>query len=217
VRDGTALTVAGEPRSARHYRRFRWRGAVGAVLLGPAALVSTFSTPLVSNSSWWGLAARTAAWTTFLAGAGLRFWATLYLGGRKEDALVSDGPYSVLRHPLYLGSLLIGLSAGLFLQSPLFELALAVVFVIYTGSTIPIEESVLRSRYETEFEEYIQRVPRLWPAWRQFHTPPQLMVDVQALRNEAARATRWVWIPIAAQMLTFLRAEPWWPHIFHWF
>ncbi len=36
----------------------------------------------------------------FLAGAAFRFWATLYLGGRKDAVVVDTGPYSLCRHPL---------------------------------------------------------------------------------------------------------------------
>ena len=122
---------------AAHHRRFRWRGAIGTLLLVPAALLSLFSPPLFAAGSWWHFGIRVLAWATFLAGASLRFWATLYLGGRKENELVIEGPYSVVRHPLYVGSLLIGASAGLFLESLTFELVLLVVAAIYATGDDP--------------------------------------------------------------------------------
>lgn len=33
-----------------------------------------------------------------------RFWATLYIGGHKNKDVITDGPYSICRHPLYLFS-----------------------------------------------------------------------------------------------------------------
>jgi len=202
---------------ARFHKAFRWRGGVGVLLLVPVSIASVFSAPLVSQSSWIHLALQSLAWCAFLAGAGLRFWSTLYIGGRKERALVTDGPYSLCRHPLYLGSLLIGVSAGLFLESPVFELALAVAALTYVSTTIPIEEGVLRSRHESEYAAFSARTPRLWPSWRHFHSPARLPVDVHALELEFSRALRWVWIPIAGEVLTALRYQPWWPHLFRAF
>ena len=158
--------------------------------------------------------ARTAAWTTFLAGAGLRSGPPVsrrWQRGRTGERWTVP----VLRHPLYLGSLLIGLSAGLFLQSPYSNLPW-LLFVIYASSTIPIEESVLRSRYEAEFEGTSSASPVVAGMAPVSHATAGDGRCAGA-RNEAARAARWVWIPIAAQMLTFLRAEPWWPRIFHRF
>ena len=37
-------------------------------------------------------------------GTALRLWAGLYIGGHKERRLVTDGPYSCVRNPLYLTS-----------------------------------------------------------------------------------------------------------------
>src|ERR1041384_3442899 len=41
-----------------------------------------------------------------------RTWCTLYIGGRKIDQFVTEGPYSVSRNPLYFFSILGAAGAG---------------------------------------------------------------------------------------------------------
>jgi protein-S-isoprenylcysteine O-methyltransferase Ste14 len=209
-----ASTLESVGAAAAQHRRFRWRGGVGAALLIPAALLSLFSPPLIPPDSWWHLWLRGLAWATFLAGAFFRFWATLWLGGRKEKELVYQGPYSLVRHPLYLGSLLIGAGAGLFLESLAFELLLVVVALVYVTGTIRVEEDVLRSRFGEAYDQYAARVPRFWPFTSRLDSAKHISVDVNALRLECARASRWVWIPAIGATFTFLRDQPWWPHVF---
>jgi protein-S-isoprenylcysteine O-methyltransferase Ste14 len=180
--------------------------------------VSLFSVPLFATGSWAQLALRAVAWATFLTGAALRFWGMMYLGGRRERELVRDGPYSIVRHPLYLGSVLIGASAALFLESPVMLAALVIVAVVYGATTVRIEEAVLRSRHGDEAcDEYLARVPAFVPSMRTFFTPPRITLDVNALRVEAARASRWVWVPLLGEALSLLRTQSWWPHLFRLF
>src|ERR1700759_4235786 len=91
---------------------FRHRAVLAAIVLIPATMLSLFSTPHVREGSWIDAFLDVVAWAVFLAGPPFRFWATLYIGGRKPDVVVDEGPYSVCRNPLYLGSLLIAVGAG---------------------------------------------------------------------------------------------------------
>ncbi len=195
-------------------RRFRWRGAIGVCLLAPAAIVASLSEPLVAPDSRLEMGCDALAWVAFLCGAGLRFWATLFVGGRKNEVVVADGPYSLCRHPLYLGSIVLGLSGALFLKSPLVAAAAAVLAAAYCLLTIPAEEERLSATLGRPYRDYCERVNRLWPSFRQFHTPPRVTIDVHALYLEAARASRWVWLPLLGAALSHARATEWWPRLF---
>ena len=195
-------------------RRFRWRGAIAGVVLLPAAAVALFSQPIVPPRSFIHVAIVSLAWTAFLAGAGFRFWAMAYVGGRKERELVTEGPYSLCRHPLYLGSLLLGLSAGLFIESPLFVLGIVAVAFIYVRTTIAVEEAVLVARHGAAHERYTRTVPCLVPHSRRVVTPPQITVDVYRMWLECLRASRWMWLPLLGTIFGHLRALVWWPRLF---
>jgi protein-S-isoprenylcysteine O-methyltransferase Ste14 len=202
-----------EVRSVVHRRRFKWRGAVGVVLLVPAALVTILARPLVTPNSWLDVGIDVIAWGTFLAGAGFRFWATLYIGGRKNDVVVAEGPYSLCRHPLYLGSVLLVLSGALFLKSVVLAGALAVLAVAYFMFTVPAEEEYLQARLGEPYRDYRRRVNRLWPSFRHFQTARQITVDVHSLYLECARASRWLWLPLFGEIVGHLRSMPWWPQL----
>jgi len=207
-------------RAATHalkHRRFKYRGAIGALILAPVVLFTLVSRPPLPSDSWAHLLVQTIGWMLFVTGAALRFWSTLYLGGRKDAELVMEGPYSLCRNPLYLASLLLALSAGFFLESLLFSVATFAVLMIYQRTAIRAEEGILRRRHGPRFEAYVRSVPPVRPTFRAFKTPDYIIVHARSLRNEAARASRWVWLPLLAQLLTYGRSHGWWPTFFRGF
>ncbi len=183
-------------------------------MLGPPFVFTILATPLVTPRSWADVAINSAAWITFIAGAGIRFWATLYIGGRKNDVAVTEGPYSLCRHPLYFGSLLVAVSAGLFLKSIVFAAALAILTVLYMQGTVRVEEASLAERLGDAYREYCRRTNRFWPSFRHFQAAPRLTVDLHSLYLECARASRWIWIPLVGEVIGALRDAPWWPRLF---
>jgi protein-S-isoprenylcysteine O-methyltransferase Ste14 len=98
-------------------------------------------------------------------GEGLRLWATGHL--HKNDSLTVTGPYAYLRHPLYFGTLLIGLGFLIMAWSPM-ALGLAALFGgVYFGYYMPykdrIESARLESLYGDAYRRYSAAVPRLIP------------------------------------------------------
>jgi protein-S-isoprenylcysteine O-methyltransferase Ste14 len=102
-----------------------------------------------------------------IIGAFGRVWAALYVSGRKGRVLVTAGPYSVCRHPLYLSSLTMGLGIVAALQNLLLLLPLALFHLESYFLTILAEERELTQRFGPQYEDYRKGVPRLFPAfWR---------------------------------------------------
>ncbi len=90
----------------------------------------------------------------------LRAWATGHV--EKNIRLAESGPYTYVRNPLYLGTLLA--AAGFAIASRRWPLAVlfAVVFVFIYLPAIELEEQHLRKLFPN-FAEYAQRVPALFP------------------------------------------------------
>jgi hypothetical protein len=127
---------------------FRGRGLLASIGIVVATVMVLLSVPMVAEDSWQDEVLDILAWVVFLAGAGLRFWATLYIGGRKEWTLVNDGPYSLCRNPLYVGSLLMLLSIGLLLDSLTFLVVTSAVVMVYPGAPCEPRKSGSAGRSE---------------------------------------------------------------------
>jgi protein-S-isoprenylcysteine O-methyltransferase Ste14 len=101
--------------------------------------------------------------TLLLAGLGLRLWALGCIDGNKKRKLVNWGPYSYVRHPLYVGSLLI-LVGFCVLAGSLTAAALS--GLIFLGLYLPAmraEERLLADQYGERWQEYCQSSGALFP------------------------------------------------------
>jgi len=102
-----------------------------------------------------------------LGGVALRFWAssTIFNTGngtplytRPAKALVTTGPYRLIRNPLYLGGFLIYL--GIIIVIPSLILAiLGLIGLPITFIGIVREEKGLETRFGEDYRRYKQRVP----------------------------------------------------------
>ncbi|WP_160113667.1 methyltransferase family protein [Phyllobacterium salinisoli] len=98
-----------------------------------------------------------------------RAWCTLYIGGKKTVALVTSGPYSVSRNPLYFFSFVavagLGLQTGSISMAAFMTLAAYLVFL----PVVLREEAGLSTAHGAHYEAYRNSVPRFLPRpslWR---------------------------------------------------
>jgi protein-S-isoprenylcysteine O-methyltransferase Ste14 len=98
-----------------------------------------------------------------------RTWATLYIGGQKKRELVTKGPYSVVRNPLYLFTLFGAAGIGALSGSLVMAAVCAAFAMAVFLSVVRHEEQFLLATFPREFPAYAARVPRLLPrlsAWQ---------------------------------------------------
>lgn len=77
--------------------------------------------------------------------------------------LITEGPYRLVRNPIYLGMFGMMLAMGLSLTYWAALLAAIVVFLIGTMIRIRSEEKLLRATFGAQFEDYAKRVPAFLP------------------------------------------------------
>lgn len=193
---------------------FRWRGTFARASLIPLLVLVLLSSPTIEDDSPADLVMSALALVAALSGVGVRLWATLYLGGRKGRAVVSEGPYSVCRNPLYLGSLLMAVSGCLFLKSVTLALGATLTVGAYMLATVPSEEEFLRAKLGDAYLSYRRSVPRYWPRLSRFRTRRTIEVDLHELKGEAWRCSLFLLLPLTAEFIDHVRTQPWWPHLF---
>jgi protein-S-isoprenylcysteine O-methyltransferase Ste14 len=167
---------------------FRWHSYL-PLLLVPilCAAIATTQYRFASHSSdvIWEVGTLTLA----VAGLVLRAWtvgvAAPGTSGRntrrqKATTLNTTGPYSMIRHPLYLANWLIVLALALFPHS---WLAAPVVASIAAGYYVCIakrEEAFLREQFGSRFEQWAERVPALIPQMS-LYVPAQRAFDFKVV------------------------------------
>lgn len=122
----------------------RWRVTSGFVAAG---VVVWLATP-----TWRSLAmgAVVAA-----AGEAVRLWAAGHL--EKSREVTRSGPYRFTRHPLYLGSTLIGAGVAVAAASWIVAVLVAAYLGITIVAAIRAEEAHLRDKFGGEYDAYAAR------------------------------------------------------------
>jgi len=78
----------------------------------------------------------------------------------RSSDLVTTGVYRFTRNPMYLGMLLVLVAFGAWLSSP-YALIVPVAFAVYIARLqIRPEERVLRARFGSDYNDYVNRVRR---------------------------------------------------------
>ncbi len=193
----------------------RSRAWISLLIMAPVALAVLFSKPLAVEGTWLDAFSDLGSWVCFAIGAFVRWWATLYIGGHKTNRVICEGPYSICRNPLYVGTFF--MTASVVCQ--MMSLSLAIAFLVatawYLATTVSYEEHSLRNKFGAEFVAYQNRVPRFWPNFSLYRAAPYVEVKVEGLIAEARRMMRWGALPLLGIIVVQLRSQPWWPEWFH--
>jgi protein-S-isoprenylcysteine O-methyltransferase Ste14 len=122
----------------------RWRVSLGFVL---AAFVLWLAEPTRTSLVWGGVVAA--------CGEVIRLWAAGHV--EKSREVTRSGPYRVTRHPLYVGSSLIGI--GFAVASANWIVGTIVLGYLSTTITAAVraEEAHLREKFGNEYDAYAAR------------------------------------------------------------
>ncbi len=132
-----------------------------------------------------------------------RIWATVYIGGRKDEELCQDGPYSIWRNPLYVFSFL-G-AVGIILSSgKLILLFIIMPFFIYNYYfVIKGEEARLFELFGNEYAEYCKKVKRIIPNFNNYWSRNNFEVYPKIFFRSMVHASFFMWLFIFLEFLEY--------------
>ena len=117
-------------------------------------------------------------------GLALRAWAAGHL--RKDQDLITSGPYGWMRNPLYAGTLIAALGFVAAAAAPWLGLAFGAAFLLIYGPVMQNEQQHLRELF-AGYDDYARRVPLLWPR-RPAARNPRRFDTALYLRNQEYKA-----------------------------
>lgn len=170
-----AMTVVGMfssgnlSRGEREDRGNRWVLAAFAVI----GLLGAWLPAYTDHKDLWTIDGETVRWVgvvVYCAGGVLRIWPVFVLGRRFSGlvaiqpghTLVTTGLYGVIRHPSYLGLLVMSLGWALAFRSWAGVL-LTFITLVPLIARICAEETLLHSWFGAEYDTYRRRTSRLIP------------------------------------------------------
>jgi protein-S-isoprenylcysteine O-methyltransferase Ste14 len=157
VRDETA------PIPTQRRRKIALRLLIAALLLGMPFVRSSFPREELHETL------EAIGQLLILIGILGRAWCTMHIGGQKFSELVTYGPFSISRNPLYVFSLIAAFGAGLQTGSIIFAVIALFCVWLVLDVTVRQEEAALSRRFAESYDAYCARTPRYWPrasSWR---------------------------------------------------
>lgn len=112
-----------------------------------------------------------------------RLWSILYVGGKKNAELVTAGPYSMTRNPLYFFSTVGAVGIGLMFGSLIAAVALGCLTFQILVVTAKKEAEYLAAKFGSAYEIYAHHTPMFWPNPLRYNDPLEVYFSPLALKR----------------------------------
>ena len=150
-----------------------------------------------------------------LVGEFIRLWGVAIAGSETRTTgpvggtfLITQGPFSYVRNPLYVGNMLMYFGIGVmsFALFPLLPFVALLYFLFQYSFIVSLEEEHLIKKFGNDYAIYCASVPRFFPALKKFsqHSTPQPELDWSRGFISEKRTLQ------AIGLLTLLLVGIWW-------
>ena len=178
---------------ARNINKTRMRDT--RILVGIVFFAVFFTSPVIQEGSFTYDAARLTGYILLCVCAIGRIYSTTFIGGVKNEILVTSGSYSMCRNPLYFYSLLGAAGLGLMsVQIVTFAIVFGGGLFIYTR-LIKREEAFLSEKFGSKFADFKAATPRLLPNIKKHVYPDKLTFQPKYLIMAIQDSIWWLIAP----------------------
>ena len=123
-------------------------------VIAPIVIVYSVFLPLKLGTAWLYVGLIIIA-----LGLTMQCMTTISVANTPLDKPVTQGPYRILRHPIYFGGFLILFGMGIASASWVVLLC-AILWIAFFHIVVPAEERFLIEKYGDAYREYVERTPR---------------------------------------------------------
>ncbi len=159
---------------------FKYRSYLPLALLVAGVLVKLYHVHYVGDTAVSVALERSALWVGLL-GLAIRVFTVGYTPkntsgrntneGQVADTLNTQGIYSLIRNPLYLGNYLMWVAIAMMTGSGWFVLVFSLVFWIYYERIVYAEESFLRQKFGRTYLDWSENTPAFLPRHLRYKKP----------------------------------------------
>lgn len=130
-----------------------------------------------------------------------RLWSLLYICDKKTQTLVTQGPYSIVRNPLYVFSFCGALGLGLSSENFAVLATILVFYIFYYPFVVISEEQKLQSIHGDLFEQYKSKVPRFIPRFRLYQEAETIQINNLKYRKYFFDAMWFIWFYMLLEII----------------
>jgi len=169
--------------------RIAWSRAAVILALAYALFVPA---PAVIPRGWLDVSELMGFAMLIVAALG-RMWCLSYIAGMKNEVMVTEGPYSLARNPLYVFNFIGAVGFGFAVENPALAVLLAIGFAVFYPSVIRSEEEALSQAFGERFAQYCDATPRWFPRWSNYHEPESWNINPRRFRAGLLDAMWFLW------------------------
>ncbi|MBN1795209.1 MAG: isoprenylcysteine carboxylmethyltransferase family protein [Sedimentisphaerales bacterium] len=181
----------------------------------PIVFVVVFVRPAWSLESFTAFFVEFGGYLFLLAGLTIRIWCIFYIGGRKSKDIITTGPYSICRNPLYVGTFLLSIGVGLCFENLLILVLVPAIVIPVHIITARMEESHLEAKFVQPYREYKQIIPRFWPRFSNYNRPDTIEMNVNSIQRISMDTIAVLFLPKIEDLLELLHQHGIIPVLWH--
>lgn len=133
-----------------------------------------------------------------------RIWSAVYIGGRKTKHLICGGPYSIVRHPLYMFSFIGSAGIGISSMNTYLIAAIAVFLLLYYPNVMYHEERKMMHLHGDEYAGYRSRVPALIPKFSLYCSQDEIIIKPSKFSRDLIHSMYFLLIYMLFEIINYV-------------